>query len=154
MTYYRVIEAVRQEFDHDRSRRLNKHTVLGHTGLRRAVAASAAQAGDSNWIRNYAPKGSGFWFVGTSRQTKKGFPLCPPCLPAGRRVSNESQSLRGEPACAKPLRHRQVGGDNGLACQLCLCGENFIFDKTEHLLQLLFEITAVSSEIMTVFNQL
>ena len=54
------------------------------------------------------------------------------------RVSNESR-LEG-----------RVGGDNGLACQLCLCGENFILDKTEHLWQLLFEITAVGSEIMTV----
>jgi len=57
MTYYMIIEVVRQEFNYDRSRRLNKHTVLGHTGLRRAVAASATQAGDSNWIRNSFPSG-------------------------------------------------------------------------------------------------
>ena len=82
---------------------------------------------------------------------KKAF-LCalPVCRQAG--VSRTSPGWRDEPACAKPLRHRQVGGDNGLACQLCLCGENFIFGKTEHLLQLLFEITAVGSEIMTVPN--
>jgi len=28
------------------------------------------------------------------------------------RVSNEPPSSRGEPACAKPLRRRQVGGEN------------------------------------------
>ena len=34
------------------------------------------------------------------------------------RVSNEPLSSWSEPACAKPLRRRQVGGENCLECRL------------------------------------
>jgi len=76
----------------------------GESGLRRVVAASAAQAGETNspeilWpsAMNCPDRAGKFLFAPrTPRDKQKGFSQRPPCLPAGRCVSNEPSSHEDE----------------------------------------------------------